>query len=225
MTPPRGVDPAVIHLFLKRCEQNHWSKTYMALLGGALLALVGPMVITFSFLIVSMSMIMAYGFWLTYLMVAAVTLPIMFMIARYVQGSILESHLPDGDSAVGWFFRRRIAMFLIVLEIANIGPRLVLWGIEQMRERKRMGQADLDRLAEAVGVLSGTDGGIPTVKLLKTGESADHLVPLLAVLLYYGIADISKAGDRIWMSSDARRRMQAVAQYRMQFQGVARGDP
>jgi hypothetical protein len=220
MTRAKGIDPAIIHVFLKRCEQNHWSKTYMALLGGALLSMVGPLVITLSFLIISLSLIMTYGFWLTYLIIAVISLPIMFLVARYVQGSVLEHAIGDGDSVGRGFLARG----LIIVEIANIGPRLVLWGIEQMRGRKRMGEVETARLAEAVATLSQTDGGIPVAQLLKPGESADHLAPLLAVLLYYDIADISKAGDRIWLSSVARQQIQAVASGRARVRAERKGD-
>jgi hypothetical protein len=206
VTRPRSIDFAFIHFFLKRTEQNHWSKTYMALLAGVSLSLVGPVVITFSFLIVSMSLIASYGFWGSYLIVAAVSLPIMFLVAWRIRGSVLENAIGDGDS-IG---RGILARMLVIVEIANIGPRLVLWSIDQMRDRRRMGEVNLDRLAEAVAVLSTTDGGIPIARLLKQGETADDLAPLLAVLLFYEIADFSKTGDRVWLSSDARRRILAT---------------
>jgi hypothetical protein len=207
MTPRRGMDPALIFMFLQRCEQNHLAKTYGALFGGAMLSLIGPLVITFSSLILSMGLIIDYGFWVAYLIIAAVTLPILFLIAYKVQGSILENTVADGAPFGAGFLVR----ILVVAEIANIGPRLVLWGIAQLRGRQPMGKADFDRLTEAVGVLSASDGGIGPVNLLKPGESADDLAPLLAILFYYDIADMSKAGDRIWLSSHAKEQILAQA--------------
>ncbi len=203
----RGVDPALVTAFLKRCEQNHRTKTYLAIGGGAILSLVGPMLITVSFLTISLPMILKFGFWGTYALVAAVSLPVLFLLAYSVKGSILENQMPDGDSFGGRFVQRRVVGILLIAEIANIGPRLVLWGVARLQGRKRMGQIDLDRLTQAVGVLAATDGGVGPVKLLQSGESADHLAPLLGLLLFYDIADISKAGDRVWLSSDARRKM------------------
>jgi hypothetical protein len=208
MTP---ADPQKLLPYLKKLRRNHRIKTWSALIGGLLLSLVGPMLITLSCLIISLSLIGSHGFWGTYCIIAAITLPIFFLLAYYVNGSVLERWVPDGDTLSGRFMRRTIAPNLIILEIANIGPRLVLWAINRFLGHGRVRGATPLRVAQCLATLMNTDGGVSPASLLLPGEPADHLEPLLAYLLYNDIVDLSKRGDRVWLVSHIRRELEGHA--------------
>jgi hypothetical protein len=198
------LDPQTLLPYLKKLRRNHRIKTWSALIGGVILPLVGPMLITLSFLMISLSLIGSYGFWGTYCIIAAVSLPICFLIAYLVRGSVLERWVPDGDTLSGRFMRRTIAPSLIILEIANIGPRLVIWSINRFLGHNRVLGATPLRVAQCLAMLMSANGGVNPAALLRPGEPADHLEPLLAYLLYNELVDLSKRGDRVWLISHIR---------------------
>ena len=210
MTP---IDPQPIVVYLTKLRQWHRIKTFAALFGGAVLSLLGPLLFTLFFLMISLSLISSYGFWGTYWIIAAITLPICFILAYYLKGSVLERWVPDGDTLSGRFMRRIIAPTLVILEIANIGPRLVLWAIDRLRDQGRVRGATPERIAQCLATLMIAEGGIGPAELLLPGEPADRLEPLLAFLLYHGIVDLSKQGDRVWLVSHIRRQLEASTRH------------
>jgi hypothetical protein len=203
----RSTDPAVLLRFLTRLQRRQLLMTIAGLLGGAVLALLGPMLILLFYLLFSTTLMASYGFWGTYWIIAAVTLPIFFLMAFTLRGSVLERWVPDGDSLSGRFARRYIAPTLVILEIANAGPRLIIWAVERVLGHARVSGASPQRMASCLAILMQADGGISPLKLLLPGESPDCLEPLLAYLLYHGIIDLSKQGDRVWLVSHVRREL------------------
>jgi hypothetical protein len=206
----KPVDPRVILPFLKKLQLTHEIHTYAALIGGMVLSLLGPMFVTLCFLIFSMSLILDQGFSGAYCIIAVFTLPIFFGIAAWLRGSVLEAAVTDSDSIGGIFFPRFFLRVLIVAEIANIGPRLVLWAVDRLPKQWRVRHTRLGRVAQCVATLTQSDGGISPVKLLYPEETPDALEPLLAFLLYHEVVDLSKQGDRIWLVSHIRRKLEAA---------------
>jgi len=207
----KPVDPRVILPFLQKLQRVHQLQTCAALLGGLALSLAGPMFVTLCFLLFSLTLILDRGFWGAYWIITAVTLPVFFGFAAWLRGSVLEHMVPDGDTISGMIFRRTVLKVLIVLELANIGPRLVLWAVGRYRGRRRVRRMKLGRVAQCVATLSQTDGGVSPARLLFPEESADKLEPLLAFLIYHEIVDLSKQGDRVWLTSNIRRRLEEAA--------------
>lgn len=206
-----GADTAAIVAFLRRLKLRNQIQTYAALIGGILVALLGPLCILLFYLLFSLTLLSSYGFWGAYCRIATVTLPIFFLMAYWLRGSVLERWVPDGDTLSGRFMRKCVAPTLIILEIANIGPRLVLWAIDRLRGQYRVRGAPLPRIAQAIGTFLKTDSGISPAALLLSGEPADRLAPLLAFLLYHQIVDLSKQGDRVWLVSHWRRELERLA--------------
>jgi hypothetical protein len=204
------VDPSTILPILKQLQRRHQLQSYAALVGGAILSLLGPLFVTLFFLLFSMTLIASYGFWGAYWIIAAVSLPIFFLIAWRLRGSVLESMAPDEDSFSGRFMQRKVAPILIIVEMANIGPRLVLWAVERMLGHRRVSGVGLGRIAQTVAELANSHESISPAKLLFPGESPKQLEPILAYLLYHEIVDLSKRADRVWLSSDFRRRLAAT---------------
>jgi hypothetical protein len=147
------------------------------------------------------------SFLLTWIIVAIVTLPFSFLIAHYLKGSILEATVPDSDFMESRVGARVVGPFLVVAEIANFGPRLVLYGIKTLRNRHWIGQAQPARIAAAVATMIAADKAIAPAKLLLPGETADDLDPIMAFLLYHELADMSKTGDRMWLSTEGKRKL------------------
>jgi hypothetical protein len=192
--------------FLQKVQRKHQLESYAALFGGLILSLLGPLLLTFFCLLFSTTLIASYGFWGAYWIIAGVSLPIFYLIAYKLRGSVLEHMAPDGDSLSGRFMQRKVAPMLIIIEIANIGPRLVLWAIDRILGHRRVRGIGLGRIAQAVAELTTAHESISPAKLLFPDEPPKQLEPLLAYLLYHDIIDLSKRGDRVWLTSEFRRR-------------------
>lgn len=63
--------------------------------------------------------------------------------------------------------------------------------------------AALDRIDQFLDLLDRWQH-LPAYQLERR---ADVLEPLLAFLMYHDLADISKAGDRVWLSSVAKAKL------------------
>jgi hypothetical protein len=204
----RAVDVHRVTDMLIRAEQTHRNNAWAAIAGGGMLCLVSVFLLTVLYELLPTPSI--GGFKFTYIVVGIVGLPLLFWLAYKLQGSLLEATVPGSDLLQTRIVGRRVIPILFVAEIANIGPRLVLWGIAQVRGRSAFGTMSHDRLAAALVTLAEADGGISPAKLILPGESADQLEPLLGVLLYHELADLSKNADRVWITTEAKRKLAMV---------------
>jgi hypothetical protein len=150
-----------------------------------------------------------FHFWSTFLWICVISLPLLFLLAWGLKGSILEQSQDTLDT-IGRYGRRRAALPLVILEISNIGPRMVLYGIQLHRGRQNTGSVNLERAAMALHTLAMYDEGISPAKLLRPGEPPAQLEPLLGFLMFHDLADISKTGDRVWLRSEAREKLSAM---------------
>jgi hypothetical protein len=208
--PRPALDPAAAVAFVRKCESAHLGRMTALVCAGLPCCLLGPFFVTvLLWMRASRNFDLNFHFAATFWLVAAVMVPVMFLVAASVKGSILEAGADsfDTDSLGGHLAARRAALPMLVLEIGNIGPRMVLHFFRRTAARQRAGRVAADRLAEAVCTLASVDGGISPAKLLLPGESADVLEPLLGVLLFHELADLSKSGDRVWLTSPARRKL------------------
>jgi hypothetical protein len=206
ISKPRGPDTAAILAALKKFESAYRMKVVLAVIAGAALSFVGPLFLTGIIWLFAVRYHSEFAFWHGYLIIAICSMPIFYLLAAAVKGSVLES-AAEGGALDNRFVARRIGIGLILAELANIGPRLVVYGWRKRGARRAAGQVDLSRVAAAVAALAVVDGSIGPVKLLQPGESPDVLEPLLGFLLFYDIADVSKAGDRVWLSSGAKAKL------------------
>ncbi len=204
----RAIDPAVVVAALAKVEEIHRSRAWLALLGGSLLCGVSVVILTiFYYLLSGFVPIGNHGFGGSYLIIGVVCLPGLFLLAAKMPGSILENTVPGSDLLQSRFIGRHLTMVLVVIEMANIGPRLVLWGGTQLRNRSAFGAVPRDRAAAALIVLADAAGGVSPAKLLRPDEPPEVLERLLGVLLYHGLADVSKNGDRVWITTAAKERI------------------
>ena len=208
----RQIDPAAVHAALGKMEEQHKNAAWAAILGGFFLCLATALVLSILYFLFSgLNTIGGWPFKVTFFIVLIVCLPAMFLLAANLQRGLPEAGgapaaggaaplLADRDdgteSPVRWAAER-----------ANMGPRLVLWGVRQVRGRSAFGVVPHDRLVAALVTLATADAGISPAKLLLPGESADQLEPLLGVLLHHDLADLSKNADRVWITTDGKRKI------------------
>jgi hypothetical protein len=208
----RRADAGRVLALLKKREAALRSKTAAFLVFGVPLSFIGPAFFTavgWAFWIRAHRELYPPPYpWLTaFVIISAIALPLFYLLAWSYRGSsVLEQHAEDLDTFTG----RRHAGGLMVLELANIGPRMVMHALGTRAARRRAGNVNLERAAEAVCTMSASDSAVSPAKLLRPGEPPDALEPLLAFLMFHHVADISSDGMRVWLNSDVRRALESA---------------
>ena len=204
----RTIDPELVSAALAQLEKEHRSRAWAAVLGGSILCGLSVLILTIVYYLFSgFAPISGTGFKGTYLTVGMICLPLLFLLAAKMPGSVLEQTVPGSDLLEGRFLGRQLTMGLVVVEMANIGPRLTLWGVVQLRARSAFGAVTRDRTAAALALLADANTAVLPVRLLLPGEPAERLEPLLGVLLYHDLVDLSKKADRVWITSEGKRKL------------------
>ena len=214
----RTIEPATVQAALDHIDVTYRSNAWTAVLGGVTLCLIPPLLLTLMYLVLAHGTIGGWGFQVTYLIMAVLGLPALFLLALRVQRPFPGPTTPaseqirvrrddaDEDSSNDdtVVLARRAAVWG---EWANVGPRLVLWGAGRVRAPSAFGTVPHARVVAALITLAEAGGAVSPAKLLQPGESADALEPLLGVLLYHELADLSKRADRVWITTEAKRKL------------------
>ena len=208
-TNPPNIAPALN--YLRKIDATHRLKSILFIAFGVPLSFIGPLVFTGIAFVVAISRPHSAEFhlWSTFIWICVISLPLLYLLAWKLKGSVLESSAETLDT-IGRFGRRRVALPLVILEMSNIGPRMVLHGISLHRGRQNTGAVNLERAALALQTLAMFGEGIPPAKLLRPGEPPAQLEPLLGFLMFHDLADISKTGDRVWLRTEAREKLNAM---------------
>ena len=192
---------------LRRINRNYGVKIWISVVSGVALLPAGAFLITCMVWLFDFSFGEQIAFWHAYWMTLLIATPLMFLVALSVRGSVLEDHMPEAD---GFFARRmvgRIAVFLLIIEFATIGPRLMIHAFRQWRRRSAVGRVNVKRVAEAVVVLLVTDQGVNPVQLVNEKDAEGTLTNILGFLMLHDLADVAKTGDRVWLRSTGREMM------------------
>jgi hypothetical protein len=198
---PRVPETATVVAFLRSRDRRFHACMFTLLLLGLPLCLIGPLLITGIAWALTARRGNFIDFWHTFWIVTAVGVPLLLLLAAALKGSVLDQAAEEGtfdaSSVAGFYAARRAAGPLVVIEIANAGPRMVLHSVRRLLARRRAGSPDFARVARAVVTLFAADGGIPPAQLVESGERAEVLEKLLPFLMFHDLADVSKNGDRV----------------------------
>ena len=208
----RRLSPSAAMEHLQRLERGYTIKNWLMLGVGVPASLLGPAVVAMIAFLFSMRLGHIPSFGRLYLYCCAIVIPIMYVIAWTRRGSLTEQFAEETEdyassSFVVWRARGHAAGFLFIFDVLLFAPQMVIFAARRMHARLNVGRVDLPRVAEAVAVLAAADGGISPGKLLRPGEGGDVLGAIFDYLLLHDQIGISKAGDRVWMDSDVRRKL------------------
>ena len=208
-TTQASLEPALN--YLRKIESTHRLKSILLLIFGVPLCFIGPLLFTFFAWLSSLSRRHPWNFhfWPMFLLICALLLPLLFLLAGKLKGGVLDSSAETLDS-MGRYAARRVALPLVILEMSNIGPRMLLYGIQLHRGRQNTGGVSLERAAIALQTLAMFGEGVPPAKLLRPGEPPAQLEPLLGFLMFHDLADISTTGDRVWLRSETREKLNTM---------------
>jgi hypothetical protein len=218
MFKPRTLDPSQAIAMLTQVELDHRNKAWMGIIGGFALCLPVVVVVTVLYLILTLMSTGGPGIKVVFFVVGFLVIPPLFFVAHRFQRPLPDPTTPasqqlrnrrnddndtDDNDEVKALAREGQAFG----EKLNLGPRLVLWGIATIRAQSAFGTVPIDRLATALIKLAHAGESISPAKLLLPGESADSLEPLLGVLMYHDLADLSKRADRVWITTSAKKKL------------------
>ena len=206
----RAVTSPEMFAQLRRLEGGFRARWSLLILAGAAFCLIGPVLFgTFIWLHQFQERRSAgteYS-WLNRVIVTGlVFLPILFAIEWATRGKMLE----EGAEALGDSMRlpgvRGAGQGLVILEMCLWGPRMVIGGTRKLLGLSQHRRADRALAAEMVATLANRGEGIPTAQLYPLAKNDDAAFgDALGYLLFHDLIGISKAGDRAWLLSDARR--------------------
>ena len=169
----RTIDPELVGAALAQLEKEHRSRAWAAILGGSILCALSVLILTIVYYLFSGFVpISGTGFKGTYATVGMICLPLLFLLAAKMPGSVLEQTVPGSDLLEGRFLGRQLTMGLVVIEMANVGPRLTLWGIVQARARSAFGVVSRDRTAAALALLADANTAVLPGPAAAPGRAA-----------------------------------------------------
>ncbi len=157
----------------------------------------------------------SYPFWVFYLGMAVVTIPLLFRMELYYGGQYMNEAFSRIEVKFGDYVpfaqshgEARLRLFgglvALVVELLLLGPCLVLRGARQLRLGRELDLVDRAVVAETVLALGARGRGVDPAELLKPGETMAKLAPVLAWLSYHGWIGVSENADRVFLYTEAR---------------------
>jgi|SRR5688572_6181434 len=204
--------PKLVNVLRQR-ESSQKLMTFMLLIGGALWLFVATAFIATIPWGMQFSRrgrpITSPGSWWEYFwMTAAIAVPILFLLERATRGKLLDeaaSHF-EGTNPMSQRILGRGMFFVVLIEMGLWGPRSLTRAVRRMSGSKSMAGADRNTAATILANLLRGNEGLPIGQALA--GLPDHLSSdALAYLAYYDWVDIAKDGSRVWILSDARKRL------------------
>ncbi|HEX5243396.1 MAG TPA: hypothetical protein VFW23_09075 [Tepidisphaeraceae bacterium] len=155
----------------------------------------------------------APGFGITFLIVAAILVPILMWLERRTRGEFLADAMrgqsnPLTASSYGEFcLEQDTVIFKVYTEIALLGPRLVWNFVDWMRGKPLVDAETRIEAARIVAALYANDAACPIADLIVPEHPKAAVARAIRYLLAKEWIDISARRDRIWLSSRVRQRL------------------
>jgi hypothetical protein len=162
---------------------------------------------------------------LIFVIASLTIIPLLYLVehatrGRFFEDAVRNHGLGENVNALGMLhtasrgeyeMQTTAATWAGYLEVILFAPRTTMGAIRQWRLRRYLGELNVARASEVVHALLATGDSIHPHALLRAGESAQQFWPVLLLLTLHDWTGISKAGDRVWLLGDARRRLTTQA--------------
>ena len=184
--------------------------------GGVAILFLAGVVFSFVMMIVSGILFGGPGFsaWLLLYVIALV--PLMIWQERRTRGGFFTFAQPDvdltrdRDNMGEYLLERSKANANAVVEGFLWAPRAIFAGIRALRGIREPGlDLVLPEAADLLTLLLSLDGGVKIKDLAPPGEDPMQLMPTLKWLDAHDYIGISTRGDRVWVSTFAKKRLKA----------------
>jgi hypothetical protein len=182
---------------------------------GIPLTLIGPLLVTIILVSVAyrFDVESAPGFTVMFLLVAAVTIPLLMWYERRSRGEFFSDSMqgetsPYAASSYGEYKLQSTKLqWIAYVEIALTGPRLLWEAIDWLRGATPVDQALRMTAADIVAELLDAGQGKPIRDLARPDRSARDVHRAVQYLVRRDWAGISSRKDRIWLASNVQERL------------------
>jgi len=139
---------------------------------------------------------------------AAIGLPL-FLILEYVtRGSYFENAADDLEDRITYSGRNRGMFLAMLIEVSLWGPRMLIAGITKLGGAARHKPAARRAAASLIAVLLRREDGMTSGQAMTEARlDTDAFGDALAYLTFHETLGISKDGSRVWLLTDARKKL------------------
>jgi hypothetical protein len=131
-----------------------------------------------------------------------------FLDTARSQGITSGSYFTPFLSYSSWRYHNSEMVGAFYTEILLFAPKQVFSAVADFRQRIHLTSDQLHRAVQIVADLSTTNSSLPIAQLRLPGESNESLRLTLQYLQFHDWLDINKPGDRAWLLTTARKRLQ-----------------
>ena len=197
---------------LRRLDAGFRSRWFTLILLGALFLFIGPGIFT---LIAWNMALFAQGQptppYEIFLLCCAVLIPLLFLLEYSTRGAFYDG--PDAaspDSMGGDSPANRAGAIALTTEISLWGPRIIMTGLRKLRAESRFNNDTRAAAAQLVAcLLKSEQGSLYSAQIFTACALPDQLFSdALAYLTFHDRVGIAKDGSRIWLITEARRKIE-----------------
>jgi hypothetical protein len=139
---------------------------------------------------------------------AGIGIPLFLLLEYLTRGSYFETAVDDLDDRISVSGRNRSAGAAMLIEISLWGPRMLIAGVTKVGGAARHKPAARRAAASIVAVLLRREDGTTSGQAMTEAQlDADAFGDALAYLTFHETVGISRDGMRIWLLTDARKRL------------------
>ena len=132
-------------------------------------------------------------------------LPIMLLVEWLTRGKLLENTMEATEDMPDYAGRRAMSG-AVLAEICLWGPRIIIAGFKKFLGMSRHMSVDRMLAAEMVSKMVARGESVSTGELMKLAQGNDDaFANALAYLMFHEVIDLSKSGDRAWVTSNGKR--------------------
>jgi hypothetical protein len=220
--PSPGVDPARLAAVLKRGDGSFVARWIILAILGFVVLWIGPFIAATIAYVLRMRD--NYTPWLTcFFWSCLIGLPILFFFEWLTRGKFLDNTMEGLGDIRGYgmyggagmtsafYLRGRIAAGALAVEICLWGPRMVIAGFRRIAALMRVKPKDHAPAAAVLAPLMRQEEGLSTgAAMTQARLDPDDFSAALAYLSFHEIVGMAKDGSRIWVLSDARKKLAAA---------------
>ena len=197
-------------------ERGYQAAAWGMLAAGCAATVVAPLVVSWVIVSVQHRLAMGFhwaplGFGIVFPIACVVVIPLAFWWEKRTGGTWYEAEVRAQGTTVGelhrsssrgeWELRRTAAYWTAIIEVALWGPRMVMSARE--RWSAKISATAMHEAAAIVHYLRHFDGGVLVTELPSAGPTA-----ALRYLISRDWVGVAKAGDRVWLLSEARKHLE-----------------
>lgn len=193
---------------LKALDKNFRVRWFALFMLGAIVSLFGPIIFGSLFWMRQFGRhhVSMHHSWLWHVGFTCLWfLPILFFIEWVTRGKLLENTVEEVDG-MGRFIGGRVVAGAVFVEVCLWGPRMVSGGVRKQFGLSRHRRADRALAAAMYAELLNRGEGLPIGELFVLAQNRDEAFSdALAYLMFHDLVDVSKSGDRVWLTSEGKK--------------------